>query len=262
MSSSEEFALYYESGSTPCMSMMLALEEKGISYTKTEVDTDKEKDAAMLEEVGDRDEPPLLLHGENVLFDEVVPACLYLEKISDKNRLIPEGAVGRAHVIQRMLQAQKLGIGDTSIDEQWDMDEEANEDELEAIEDPDEFDEQEEKYDKMDLVKEIEIWEGYLKEYGKGSYIAGPEFTAADCLFIPVLIYLVTNQLDLTKKYPMLQEYYTRVMERPAVKEVQQYHQMDAEGIFKNMPEEGVLDTLGSKVKGLFGKLVKKKKSK
>ncbi|XP_035679907.1 glutathione S-transferase A-like [Branchiostoma floridae] len=253
MASTEEMVLYYESGSTPCMSIMLALEEKGVSYTKKEVNTEKDEDIAMLEEVADRDEapfhktamalrfycdlnmicvtfdftlgmsykticsesnpyltcstlqPPALLHGDNVLFDEVVPACLYLEKVFGNNRLIPEGAAQRAHVIKRMLQAQKIGVGDTCIDEYWeDDDEEEGDDDM----DEEKADALDEKEDKEELAEELEHWEFYLKQ---GTYIAGSEFTMADCVFIPVLTYLVTNGLDLTKKYPLLHKYYTLV---------------------------------------------------
>ncbi|CAH1269719.1 Hypp4238 [Branchiostoma lanceolatum] len=252
MASSEEIILYYESGSTPCMAIMLALEEKGASYTKKEVDTEKDEDIAMLEEVADRDEPPALLHGDQVLFDEVVPACLYLEKIFDNNRMIPEGAVQRAHVIKRMIQAQKIGVGDTSIDAYWEDDEE--DDEEDDNMDEEKAEALEEKEDKQDLAEELEEWEFYLT---KGSFIAGSEFTMADCVFIPVLIYLVTNGLDLTKKYPLLHKYYTTVMERPSVVEVGKHHQIDAEDIFKDMPT-GVLAAVGDIVKGFFGKLVNK----
>ncbi|XP_078606783.1 glutathione S-transferase A-like [Branchiostoma floridae x Branchiostoma japonicum] len=252
MASTEEMVLYYESGSTPCMSIMLALEEKGVSYTKKEVNTEKDEDVAMLEEVADRDEPPALLHGDNVLFDEVVPACLYLDKFFGNNRLIPEGAAPRAHVIKRMLQAQKIGVGDTCIDEYWEDDDEDDDDDDMDEEKADALDEKE---DKEELAEELEHWEFYLKQ---GTYIAGSEFTMADCVFIPVLTYLVTNGLDLTKKYPLLHKYYTLIKERPSVVEVGKYHTIDEEGIFKEMPATGVLGGLGDKVKGFFGKLGKK----
>lgn len=45
----------------------------------------------------------------------------------------------------------------------------------------------------IDVIQELSIWESYASE---DEYIAGSEFTLADCTFYPTLAYLTHRGLD------------------------------------------------------------------
>ncbi|CAH1269721.1 GSTZ1 [Branchiostoma lanceolatum] len=215
MSETAEVILYYESGSVPSLSLMIALEEKGIEYTTKEVDPDKP--SKEFKKLNPREEIPVLKHGDVVL-PEFLAACIYLEETFGGTKLIPDDITSEALVLQRMFSAQSIGVGDTTICSYWadyddDEEDDGQEDEEDEFEDPDEEDA------KTDLAEELEIWEEYLKEEG-GPFIAGKEFTMADVSFFPVLAYVVWMGFQPKKAYPNLNDYYLAVRDRPTVQDV------------------------------------------
>ncbi len=66
-------------------------------------------------------------------------------------------------------------------------------------------------------MKELGFWEGYLRNH---AYVAGDEFTLADCALWPVLGYLVHRGLDLEgEEWVGLSAYVDRINARPAESE-------------------------------------------
>ncbi|MCI4381392.1 hypothetical protein PGIGA_G00251030 [Pangasianodon gigas] len=73
------------------------------------------------------------------------------------------------------------------------------------------------KRHRENLKTELQLWEGYLQQMGKGSFLAGKNFSMADVIFFPVFAFLPRFGLS-KERYPNLMEYYEMVKERPSVK--------------------------------------------
>ncbi|XP_078573231.1 glutathione S-transferase A-like [Branchiostoma floridae x Branchiostoma japonicum] len=211
-----EVSLYWASGSVPSMAVLIALEEKGIAYNSKEVSFADLKSEEILK-LNPRGQVPILSHGE-LLITESLAICLYVEKAFESTSLIPNDVIQQAAVLQRMLQAQTIGVGPTSIC--CVREEEGSENAGAA--------------DNQKLAKEMDNWEAYLTQ---GSYITGGDFTMADVVFFPVLAYLVWEGANLDGKYPKLATYYNMVRERSSVKTSwpAYWSKTSPSGIFKNL---------------------------
>ncbi|XP_035688450.1 glutathione S-transferase A-like [Branchiostoma floridae] len=211
-----EVSLYWASGSVPSMSVLIALEEKGIPYNSKEVSFADLKSEEILK-LNPRGQVPILSHGE-LLITESLAICLYVEKAFESTSLIPNDVIQQAAVLQHMLQAQTIGVESTSI---CCVREEEGSENVGAA-------------DNQKLAKEIDNWEAYLTQ---GSYITGGDFTMADVVFFPVLAYLVWEGTNLDGKYPKLATYYNMVRERPSVKTSwpAYWGKTSPSGIFKNL---------------------------
>ncbi|XP_078703467.1 glutathione S-transferase A-like [Branchiostoma floridae x Branchiostoma belcheri] len=211
-----EVGLYWASGSVPSMAVLITLEEKGIDYTSKEVSFAELKSEEILK-LNPRGQVPILSHGE-LLITESVAICLYLEKVFESKSLLPSDIGQQTVVVQRMLQAQTIGVGPTSI---CCVREEDGSENTDAV-------------NQQKLAKEINNWEAYLSE---GPFITGGDFTMADAVFFPVLAYLVWEGLELGGRYPKLEQYYNMVRERPSVKASwpTYWSQISPVGIFKSM---------------------------
>eukprot|EP00058_Branchiostoma_floridae_P020681 XP_002606171.1 hypothetical protein BRAFLDRAFT_126492 [Branchiostoma floridae] len=83
-----EVSLYWASGSVPSMSVLIALEEKGIAYNTKEVSFADLKSEEILK-LNPRGQVPILSHGE-LLITESLAICLYVEGAADNQKLAKE----------------------------------------------------------------------------------------------------------------------------------------------------------------------------
>ncbi|XP_064414470.1 glutathione S-transferase rho [Latimeria chalumnae] len=206
MAGSEMF-LYWGSGSPPCWRIQLVLEEKKLSdYRHKLLSFEKgEHKSAEIMALNPRGQLPTFKHGDTVL-NESFGVCLYLENQfkSQGTQLIPDSPAEQALVYQRMFEV--LTLQQKLVDVvyyTWRVPE--NERHDSAL-----------KRNKEALKADLQFWEGYVEKMGKGSCIAGKNFTMADVMLFPQLAYAVRFGLS-QNQFPHLLDYYNLVKERSSV---------------------------------------------
>ncbi|XP_072528229.1 glutathione S-transferase rho [Salminus brasiliensis] len=204
----EDILLYWGSGSPPCWRVMIALEEKKLQGYKSKLlsfDKQEHKSKEVLE-LNPRGQLPTFKHGDTVV-NESIAACLYLENRfkSQGSQLMPDDAADQALVLQRMMEGNTLqqkmydGLFYQHLVPEAERHESALKRHLE------------------NLATELKLWESYLEKMGKGSYLAGKNFSMADVVVFPYIAYFPRFGLR-KERYPRLMEYYELVKERPSVK--------------------------------------------
>ncbi|XP_016107743.1 glutathione S-transferase A-like [Sinocyclocheilus grahami] len=73
------------------------------------------------------------------------------------------------------------------------------------------------KRNKESLIAELKLWDGYLEKMGKGSYLAGKNFTMADVVCFPVIAFFPRLHCP-PERCPRLMEYYKMLKDRPSIK--------------------------------------------
>ncbi|XP_070532811.1 glutathione S-transferase A-like [Ptychodera flava] len=201
-----EIFLYWGSGSGPCWRVMIALEEKGLSgYGNKLISFEKkEHKSEEILKLNPRGQVPTLKHG-NIVINESMAGIFYLEDTfkGQGTELIPSDPAKKALVLQRTMESNNLG-------------DKMRELMFYFFRNKDNIDEAKVGQLKAALKDEVLIWEGYLKELGGDSFIAGKDFTLADCCLFPIVAVLVRQGMDLDKSVPNLGKYYKTVKERPS----------------------------------------------
>ncbi|XP_049329516.1 glutathione S-transferase rho isoform X1 [Astyanax mexicanus] len=204
----EDMLLFWASGSPPCWRVMIALEEKNLQGYKNKLlsfDKQEHKNPEVLQ-INPRGQIPTFKHGD-VVVNESIAACLYLQNRfkSQGTQLMPDSESQQALVLQRMLEAEALQkkIYDVLFYEYYVPEAERHESAR--------------KRNRENLANELKLWESYLQQMGKGSYLTGKDFSLADVAMFPDLAYLPRFGLR-KERYPRLMEYYEMVKERPSVK--------------------------------------------
>ncbi|XP_070574317.1 glutathione S-transferase A-like [Ptychodera flava] len=205
-----EIFLIWGSGSGPCWRVMITLEEKGLQgygnemVSMEKLRASKEKPANLIK-LNPRAQVPAMKHGDAVV-NESLAAMLYLEDTfkTQGTRLLPESPAEKGLTLQRMVEVVELerkmyGLGMYMM---------ANKDNL---------DEAKVAQLKEELKNEIKVWDGYLEKMGEKSYIAGKEFTLADCSAISIIAMFPRQGIDLEKHAPSMAKYYNMVKDRPSV---------------------------------------------
>ncbi|XP_070574322.1 glutathione S-transferase A-like [Ptychodera flava] len=206
-----EIFLIWGSGSGPCWRVMITLEEKGLQgygnemVSMEKLHSSKEKPANLIK-LNPRGKVPAMKHGDAVV-NESLAAMLYLEDTfkTQGTRLLPESPAEKALTLQRMVEVVELerkmyGLG------------------MYRIHNKDNLDEAKVAQLEEELKKEIKVWDGYLEKMGENSYIAGKEFTLADCCAISIIAMFPRQDIDLEKHAPSMAKYYNMVKDRPSVK--------------------------------------------
>lgn len=204
----QNMLLYWGTGSPPCWRLMIALEEKQLQgYKQKFLSFDKkEHQSPEVKALNPRAQLPTFKHGE-IVVNESFAACLYLESVfkSQGTRLIPDNPAEMALVYQRMFETENLqqkmyevAFYDWLVPEGERLDS--------AL-----------KRNKEKLIAELKLWEGYLEKMGKGSYLAGKNFSMADVVCFPVIAYFPRLQCP-KERCPRLMEYYEMVKDRPSIK--------------------------------------------
>ncbi|XP_055076932.2 glutathione S-transferase A [Misgurnus anguillicaudatus] len=204
----EEITLYWGSGSPPCWRVIIALEEKQLHGFNSKLLSfmKKEHKSAEVLELNPRGQLPTMKHGDRII-NESFAACMYLESVfkGQGTQLIPDDPAEQALVYQRMFETNTL---------QQKMYEVAF---YEWVVPEGERLESALKRKKEDLISELKLWNGYLEKMGKGSYLAGKNFTMADVVCFPVIAFF--PRLGCPKeRCPRLMEYYEMVKDRPSIK--------------------------------------------
>ncbi|XP_060771547.1 glutathione S-transferase A-like isoform X2 [Neoarius graeffei] len=183
---SESMMLYWGSGSPPCWRVLIALEEKnlqGFQHKLLSFDKGEHKSEEVMK---------LNPRGQN-------------QFKSQGTQLIPDDVKEQALVLQRAFEALAL---------QQKMYESLFYNHV--VPEP-ERQESALKRHMENLKTEITLWEGYLQKMGKGSFLAGRNFSMADVIFFPVFAFLPRFGLS-KERYPNLMEYYEMLKERPSIK--------------------------------------------
>ncbi|XP_056597871.1 glutathione S-transferase rho [Triplophysa dalaica] len=203
-----DIMLYWGSDSPPCWRVMIALEEKQLhGYNNKLLSFDKqEHKCAEVMKLNPRGQLPTMKHGDTIV-NESFAACMYLESKfkSQGTRLIPDDPTEQALVYQRMFETNTLQQKFYEVAYYgWLVpEEERHESALNR--------------NKENFITELKLWDGYLEKMGKGSYLAGKNFTMADVVCFPIIGFL--QRLGCPKeKCPRLMEYFEMVKDRPSIK--------------------------------------------
>ncbi|XP_060771548.1 glutathione S-transferase A-like isoform X1 [Neoarius graeffei] len=204
----ESMMLYWGSGSPPCWRVLIALEEKnlqGFQHKLLSFDKGEHKSEEVMK-LNPRGQLPTFKHGD-VVVNESFAACLYLENQfkSQGTQLIPDDVKEQALVLQRAFEALALQqkMYDSLFYDYFVPEPERQESAL--------------KRHMENLKTEVTLWEGYLQKMGKGSFLAGRNFSMADVIFFPIVAFLPDYGLS-KERYPNLMEYYEMLKERPSIK--------------------------------------------
>nr|XP_055023030.1 glutathione S-transferase A-like isoform X2 [Misgurnus anguillicaudatus] len=205
---SKEITLYWCSDSPPCWRVRITLEEKQLhGYNSKLLSFIKnEHKGPEVMALNPRGQLPTMKHGDRIV-NESFGACMYLESVFKRQgtQLIPDDPAEQALVYQRMFETNTLQqkMYDVAFYEWFVPEGERLESAL--------------KRRKEDLISELKLWNGYLEKMGKGSYLAGKNFTMADVVCFPVIAYF--PRLGCPKeRCPRLMEYYEMVKDRPSIK--------------------------------------------
>ncbi|XP_051991860.1 glutathione S-transferase A-like [Xyrauchen texanus] len=204
----KDMMLYWCVGSPPCWRVMIALEEKNLQgYNNKQLSFEKEEQKTkQVTDLNPRGQLPTFKHG-NIIVNESFAACMYLESAfkSQGTRLIPDNPTEQALVYQRMFETSNLQqkMYEVAFYEWLAPEGERHESAL--------------KRNKENLIAELKLWESYLEKMGKGSYLAGKNFSMVDVVCFPVIAYF--PRLECPKeRCPRLMEYYDMVKDRPSIK--------------------------------------------
>ena len=149
--------LFWSSGSPPCIRLMLALEEKGLSgYPNKLISFDKQEHKG--EDVlkwNPRGQVPTFVHKDHAI-NESFAACDYLEAVykNQGTRLLPDDAVQLGNVLQRKYEF--LNLDKKGADVIYYV--------FRAK--PEEIDQEVLKKRIEDFHAELKLWEGYLGKTG------------------------------------------------------------------------------------------------
>ncbi|KAF7702591.1 hypothetical protein HF521_001874 [Silurus meridionalis] len=175
----EDMMLFWGSGSPPCWRVMIALEEKnlqGFHHKLLSFDKGEHKSEEVMK-LNPRGQLPVFKHGD-VVINESMAVCMYLENQfqSQGTRLIPGDVKEQALVLQRVFESSTL---------QQKMYESVFYDHF--VPEPERLESALKR--KMENLKtELALWDGYLQLMGKGSFLAGKNFSMADVMFFPSLL--------------------------------------------------------------------------
>ncbi|KAF8207127.1 hypothetical protein K438DRAFT_1576589 [Mycena galopus ATCC 62051] len=225
---SQEPVLYYVNGSIPSWRVLMALYEKEISFTpiRLKVMTDpKETRSPAFLELNHRGKTPVFVDplgnsergAEKVTINESLAILQYIETYHRPDRpLLPSVSqrTARALALARMQETENLhNIYDALEDAHF---------EGEKSGEP--LDPEERVALIANVHAELDYWEVYAKQ---SAYIAGDEFSLADCAFFPLLGYMVHRGFDWERpvkeepvargvpdSWPHLSAYFDRVWER------------------------------------------------
>uniref|UniRef100_A0A8C1WT65 Glutathione S-transferase rho n=1 Tax=Cyprinus carpio TaxID=7962 RepID=A0A8C1WT65_CYPCA len=204
----QSMMLYWCSGSPPCWRVMIALEEKllqGYKHKHLAFDKNEHK-CEEVKALNPRAQVPTFKHGD-IVVNESLAACLYLESAfkSQGTRLIPDDPTEQALVYQRMFETNNLQqkMYDVAFYEYYVPEGERLESAL--------------KRNKESLIAELKLWDGYLEKMGKGSYLAGKNFTMADVVCFPIIAFFPRLHCP-PERCPRLMEYYEMLKDRPSIK--------------------------------------------
>lgn len=197
--------LYYVNGSIPSWRVMLALHDKNVPFRaeRLKVMSDpKETRLPQFLAINPRGKTPVLVDADeaHTTINESLAVLLYVETYHGLERpLLPavERRTDRARALARMQESENLHAA-------YDLLEDAH------------F--HGEPFDRAALVHGVETELGFWERYAAAStYIAGDEFTLADCAFFPILAYMLHRGFVLDgERWPGLARYYNTVWARPS----------------------------------------------
>lgn len=207
--------LYWGSGSPPAWRARLCLEEKKVPYRSMCLSFAKqEHKTAQILSLNPRGMVPILVDGGTVLYESLGIIQYIDSEVESVVTLKPTNKRLRARALVRMNEANNVSavVGEVVYYLRRTAPSDINEDYLEVK--------------KEAMYKEIALWEGYLDA---GDFLAGDEVSIADISFFPTLAYTVRLGLSVSR-FPRLNGYYQRMLQRPAVQASWPPHWLHSEG--------------------------------
>ncbi|MGK0289850.1 MAG: glutathione S-transferase [bacterium] len=209
--------LYWASGSIPSWRVMLALEEKGLVFEARRLKVMSDPKETRLPEflaINPRGQTPTLvdatdLEKEPIVVTQSLAILHYLENCYPEKSLLPVmEPLQLSKVLTRTQEAMEVISAYHGIDLLFNRLEKLNNEQKAKIQ---------QSY--QALPKELDFWEKYANET---KFIAGEEFSLADCSFYPALAYICHRGFDLTD-YSALTLYKKEVEKRESVERSRPY---------------------------------------
>ncbi|XP_065186247.1 glutathione S-transferase A-like isoform X3 [Sycon ciliatum] len=176
----EDMFLLWGSGSSPCMRVMIALEEKGFSgYAQKKLDFSKgEHKGPEVLALNPRGQVPTFKDGDLVLGESYAVLHYLQHRYPDSgNNLLPGSAKEQGKALQRYYE--------------------------------------EEVQKKVDaFLKEMKTFDGYLAE---SKFVGGDSFSLGDIDMMVILTMCERQALNVKEKFPNMHAYYERNKERPSI---------------------------------------------
>lgn len=201
----DERILYWGSGSPPAWRVRLYLEERQMPYKSHMISfQDGDLSSPEMLALNPRGLVPILVEGDMVLYESLA-IISFLEEMFPVNRLTPsrenKRLLARALVRMNEVNNASAHVGEVVYYLRRTKPEDVNSTYLFAKRD--------------NMYAEVALWERYL-DHGD-CFLAGKDITVADICFFPTLAYMVRLGFELSR-FPRLRGYYSRMIERPAVK--------------------------------------------
>lgn len=206
--------LYWGSGSPPAWRARLCMEEKGIPYRSVMLSFEKRQHKSpQILALNPRGMLPIFVDQDTVLYESLA-ILQYIESAFEGVNLLSTDRRFRARALVRMNEANNVSaaVGEVVYYLRRTPTGQVNEEYL--------------KVKREALYKEIGLWETYLDI---NLYLAGDSISLADISFFPTIAYTVRLGFNLSK-FPRLNAYYHRMIERPAVKASWPPHWYKGEG--------------------------------
>eukprot|EP00117_Sycon_ciliatum_P019868 scpid80977/ scgid17869/ Glutathione S-transferase A; GST class-theta len=199
----EDMFLLWGSGSSPCMRVMIALEEKGFSgYAQKKLDFSKgEHKGPEVLALNPRGQVPTFKDGDLVLGESYAVLHYLQHRYPDSgNNLLPGSAKEQGKALQRYYEIQvTLSAPYYAL--------------YLAImfkKEP-----QEEVQKKVDaFLKEMKTFDGYLAE---SKFVGGDSFSLGDIDMMVILTMCERQALNVKEKFPNMHAYYERNKDRPSI---------------------------------------------
>ena len=175
---------------------------------------------------------PTLVHGDNVVTESTV-ICEYLEDSFSDNPLMPESSMGRVVVrhwfkwVDEQLHPNSMPIifGGLARYIWLAKSEEERKTLLDQVPDPARRARQERLialgFDAPDVEVAVQVWKQTFdkmeQQLSRNHWLAGNEFTLADCALTPYMFVMKYLQVDsVFDRYPALGDWMNRILDRPA----------------------------------------------
>jgi glutathione S-transferase len=204
-----ERTIYIVNGSIPNWRVLLALHEKGLSFTQKRLRVmraQRETRTPEFLQLNPRGQTPLLLEPDGTRINESLAILTYLELRYPTPTLLPARTNWQeyANALAWIQEAETFACAYDPIETLF-------------LKKPSELTTEEKSNIKgaLDAVNfDLQLWEQRASQH---TFIASEQFTLADCSFYPVLAYLMRRGL-LLDSFPRLKEYELRVRQRASAK--------------------------------------------
>jgi len=205
----EERTIYIVNGSISRWRVLIALNEKGLTYTQKRLyvmRSPRDTKTPQFLALNPRGQAPLLIEADGTKINESLAILHYLELRYPESSLLPapENRQEYADAVAWIQEAETFACAYEPLEHLF-------------RKQPNEISDSEKAEIKQALTAitfDLNLWSARAKQH---TFIASEMFTLADCSFYPVLAYMMRRGLNLDP-FPKLQEYELRIRARNSAK--------------------------------------------